>query len=203
MRLDPSKVNLLEKDIEEYLWRNPQDIRWSNHSGEFYVDQWLARQLEVPSGIIDLFGVLNIGCPVVVEVKNVAIDARGLAQVARYRHDIEETIEYRFGRFMPKYAAAIVVGNSIDTQAMHECVAMLVLPFVFSVNLNLSINRHSWQDEYRHQIDAKHFELSERHELFGIFDDFYAAKISATEPQEHDSESGEVEPGSVLEEIPL
>ena len=88
---------ITEKDIEYWLWESPEAIP------TIYVDakiRWLARQYRVPSGIIDLLGLLRgkdeiglFGHVLVVEVKNVPIDSKAIAQVSRYAADIQTIMD--------------------------------------------------------------------------------------------------------------
>lgn len=68
MKIDPSKIKLTERDLEEYLWNNPYlfDEKLDNES----ITRWLARQYHVPSGVIDLLGVTTRENIAVIELKN-------------------------------------------------------------------------------------------------------------------------------------
>lgn len=169
MIIHPSKVNLLEKDIEDYLWANPTEVEILAGGQHYFVERWLARQLKVPSGIIDLFGILNTGWAVVVEVKNVAIDARALAQVKRYAADIDATFATRY-EYEAREAICIAIGESIDAQSMYEAEALNVIPLVFSVSLSMGLNRSRWTEEHRRQIDKDLTSLSCNEDVFGAFD---------------------------------
>lgn len=92
MKVDPSKINLSEKDIEDYLFENPSDV----HLAAWSITEWIGRQIRVPSGIIDLFGFIKIDTrlvPVVVEVKNTEFTQASILQVCRYGADIQSALE--------------------------------------------------------------------------------------------------------------
>lgn len=173
MKIDPSKANLQEKDIEQYLWQNPSIITAHRNEETLTVDRWIARQLQVPSGIIDLFGILTNGAPVVVEVKNVMIDGRAIAQVLRYSHDIREILVRRTGRESIKPITSFVIGTATEMTALHECYATGVIPFVFEVQLTLSISQWGFLEDYKHQVESGLLLLSENDQLFGEFDNLF------------------------------
>lgn len=149
MVIDPGKVDLKEKDIEDYLWNNPSAVQF----GELVVDRWLARQYEVPSGIIDLLGTTEDHEFVVVEVKNVAVDASALTQVSRYAHDIimashSVYLQNTSARRMPPFVYKIVIGRSIDTKTMLEAEALKVFVMAFQVEFLLSASPVRWTPGY-------------------------------------------------------
>lgn len=169
MRIDPSKLNLSEKDIEDYLWLNPTIVTGS--TDEYGISRWLARQLAVPSGILDLFGINNNGDPVVVEIKNGPIDARALAQVSRYAEDIRRVFFSRRGWFphnainVQKYA----VGTSCDAQSVHEAYAIGVKIVVFSFSLNVNFAPVEWTKDHMDKMDAQYRALARREDVFSAF----------------------------------
>ncbi len=79
---------ITEKDIEYWLWESPELLCPNSHI------HWLARQYIVPSGVIDLLGMDGDNNFVIVEVKNILIDAKALAQVKRYTNDIDTIASY-------------------------------------------------------------------------------------------------------------
>ncbi len=92
MRVNPRHINLSEKDLEEYIYANPQLVTMP--FSESPVDEWIGRQFHVPSGIIDLLGVTGNKCLVVVELKNTQFASNHITQVCRYAKDIEEIAHY-------------------------------------------------------------------------------------------------------------
>jgi len=149
MVIDPSKVDLKERDIEDYLWNNPSVVKF----GEIIVDRWLARQYEVPSGIIDLLGTTVDHEFVVVEVKNVAVDASALTQVSRYARDIN-MVSYDVyqrntsARRLSPFVYKIVIGRSIDTKTMLEAESLKVFVMAFQVEFLLSASPVRWAPGY-------------------------------------------------------
>lgn len=137
MRIDPSKANILEKDIEDYLYANPSCIetRYSK------VTKWIKRQYPVPSGIIDLLGIAEDGDLVLVEVKNVAIDASALTQISRYAFDIENVIGIILlneeGESPPTHLYKVLVGRSVDSRTFVEAEALNIDVITFAVEMHL------------------------------------------------------------------
>lgn len=191
MKINPSKVNLSEKDIEDYLWENPNEVKFNYRGDSFHIDHWLARQFRVPSGIIDLFGVLNTGDPAVVEVKNVPIDAKALAQVRRYARDIEFVMSERYHNGFPDITC-IVVGESIDNQALHEAQALNVATITFSVNLSLELGTVRWTEEYLQKIWSTLNEISKNDDLFSVFDEQFSPRYEEEIRQENIEENHEI-----------
>lgn len=80
-------MDFSEEELEDWLYENPDEVD--------FVDRWIARQLELPSGRLDLLGVVG-NIPVVVEVKREAIKASALTQVTRYAADIAQVLNYDY-----------------------------------------------------------------------------------------------------------
>lgn len=159
MKIDPKKVNLLEADIEQYLWENPNEVAFNG----WYISRWLKRQFSVPSGIIDLLGVTVEGYFVVVEIKNVDIDAKAVAQVCRYAHDIFSVItKLNTGaKFSYRYSTMkVLVGPSIGTTVLRECEACGISYLEFEVNLSLKIDQTQFTRAFRSQRDSAYAELA-------------------------------------------
>lgn len=173
MLIDPNKVNLAEADIEEYLWQHPELLVLSHPSDRRRVDHWIGRQYEVPSGIIDLWGVTTLSEVIVVEVKKGAINAQAIAQVCRYALDIERVIS-RFAT--PGNTFRVVVGTSIDRQAMFECHAAGVDPFIFRVQMHLQLFPQEFSAEVWDQLDERYNELA-KSESMQHFQDFCQENI--------------------------
>lgn len=149
MIIDESKVNLKERDIEDFLWENPQWVCFR----DFAVDKWLKRQYTVPSGIIDLLGVTIHGDLVVVEVKNVAIDAAALSQVSRYAYDIYVVANYIFDQrkkdpLISPIVRRVVIGRSIDSQVMYAAEALRIDIIEFAVKLEMFATRPAWTRDF-------------------------------------------------------
>lgn len=169
MIIDERKVNLAEKDIEQWLWENPGKVK--NRFGS--VQRWLKRQYKVPSGVIDLIGLSSSHQVLVVEIKNTEIEAGALTQVCRYAADIEYVYQRVWGTIEQEIedditfwqVGKVVVGRSISSQAMMEAEALGVHIITFGVTLSLSLGEPSWTDEF---LD----ERQERRELLSQEEDW-------------------------------
>lgn len=191
MRIDMSKVNLTEKDIEDWLFENPEDFpTHTEYYDETPIDRWIGRQYRLPSGIADLVGIRKSGLLVVAEVKNIAISKAAILQVCRYASDLEQIVANRTNyNFKDKYGAPhiqkIVIGPSIDDQTFMEAQACDVGVVRFSANLNLELSETTWTnaayDNRHNAID----EISRQPEwnVFGIHysDYIFAASVSDEE----------------------
>jgi len=159
--LDVSKVNILEKDIEEWLFLNPSflDYGWGT------IDRWFGRQYQLPSGIADLIGVTERGALVVVEVKNVAIGKAAVLQVCRYASDLQEIASYRMSypreypgkEWSSPVVRKVLIGPSVDSQTYTEAVACGVFVMTFVPRLTLTVSRLGWSMDYREERE-KQFE---------------------------------------------
>jgi len=160
--IDPGRVNLYEKDIEDWLWENPQVVR-ANYISSI-VHHWLGRQIEVPSGIIDLLGVTEEGIVSVVEVKNTEINAKTLTQVCRYAADIE-SIQHNYWELAPLppiFKTVICKGEISDRKMLFEANALNVIVQTFKVRLSLDIDGlWGWTKEYSKDLRNHYTELSE------------------------------------------
>lgn len=204
MEIDWSKANLSEKDIENYLFENPECVNFSNSSGNWYtVSEWMYRQFSVPSGIIDLFGVLNDRWPVVVEVKNVAIDAKAIAQVCRYAKDMSHILYRREPSINYEHVCRVVVGTAIDDQAIYECNACNVVPIVFKTHFYLDINQMGWNDKYKGSLTSRYNTLAQDN-LLDRFDNFLSVpeeEQSSGDDEETQQEENVTEESAQTEDI--
>lgn len=178
MIIDPSKVNLCEKDIEEYLYRNPESVIFDGRQ----VKRWVKRQYSVPSGIIDLIGLTHDDDYVVVEVKNVAIDASALAQVSRYTFDVLNVFQRIIDRrretedVEPWYVHMLVIGKSIDTKTMLEAEALNINIVTFNVRLSLDINPVKWRDDFINERIGKWDDLLSDSDFLRILQEYQENK---------------------------
>lgn len=156
--VDSQKVNLLEKDIEDWLWDNPSAIRIEGTE----ISRWIARQFKLPSGIIDLLGVINNEGvqPVVVEVKNTEITSEALTQVMRYANDIDSILVSP--EFTLYKAEKVIIGKGfVSGETMFAAEAMGIRLYSFNVNLNLSIDGPwCWKDEYTEKLWEQYDQIS-------------------------------------------
>lgn len=123
MKIDPSKIHLSEKDIEDWLWKNPEQIRFGYHS-DYIVKEWVGRQVRVPSGVIDLLGIYDnegLSSFVVVEVKNVSFSQSAILQVCRYGQDIRSMLLLNPENITTKAysrVAKIVIGTGVPNDQL-------------------------------------------------------------------------------------
>lgn len=153
-----SRMNLCEKDIEDWLYENPEAVSYismipAGSSKCKTITKWIGRQFEVPSGIIDLLGINDHGEIVVVEVKLGAIDGKAIAQCARYALDIsiaanpdishpcwaEYTEEITDLMYTP--VERLVIGSSVELPVMLECRATETSFLAFAPAFTLSLFR--------------------------------------------------------------
>lgn len=156
--IDPKKVNLQESDIEDWLYDNPESVVVNGMP----VCHWIGRQVKVPSGIVDLVGLswgkghsypsaAQMSRLVVVEVKNVPLDARAICQVGRYAADIERgitTLELEHSAAVDIPVCKVLVGPSISEQVFVEAEAHDVNVMCFGVSLSLNIMNTVWSPNY-------------------------------------------------------
>lgn len=163
--IDPSKVNLVEKDIEDWLWENPKSVHTNKGT---VVERWVARQYAVPSGIIDLLGTDGDDDYVVVEVKNVTIDSGALTQVCRYATDIREIISNIDEYCLCDIAVEkVVIGQGpVSNKIIFEGDALDISLLTFEVKLSLDVSgRWGWTSEYTGAI-CKNYEKLSKDEVF-------------------------------------
>jgi len=172
MKIDISKVNLLEKDIEDWLYANPESVPSSYLGGD--ITKWIGRQYTMPSGIADLIGVRENGMVVVVEVKNVPINKAAVLQVCRYQYDLKCIISERMDYLHltdgnEPLVEMVLVGPSIDAQTFAEARAVNVTVHTFEVSFKVEVSSLSWGDEYRHHVREQISEIAARPEwdIFG------------------------------------
>jgi hypothetical protein len=173
MNIDISRLNLSEKDIEDWLYEHPEVIKCA--FGTPPITSWFGRQYSLPSGIADLIGVRADGKMVVIEVKNVAINKAAVLQVCRYASDLEEIAGYRMGypdtqNWEKAVVERVLVGPGIDTQTFYEAIALNIGVWVFAARLSLDISKLYWdkgqEDTHRH----KHGSIAEQPEwsIYGL-----------------------------------
>lgn len=167
MRVDISRVNLLEKDIEDWLYENPGALYAPRENNA--IVEWIGRQYSLPSGIADLIGVREDGMLVVVEVKNVPINKAAVLQVCRYtedlRHIITQRMDYPFVSLSGEpHIDMILVGPSVDSQTMTEADAVNARIFCFLASVEIDIGCQVWSREYTDNLYAQRVEIAARPE---------------------------------------
>ena len=173
MKIDISRVNLLEKDIEDWLYENPGAI--PARFGENRIVQWIGRQYSLPSGIADLVGIREDRRIAVVEIKNVAINKAAVLQVCRYHNDIQHIVSNRMEyphsyNWNEPLVDMILVGPSIDDQTFCEAQAIGVEVITFSASVEIDVSRLRWSHEYRDRIAEQQSTIAARPEwdIFGL-----------------------------------
>lgn len=167
MKLDLSSLRLTERHIEDALHGDPHLVC----SDFFRIERWVKRQYKVPSGIIDLLGVTSGGDLAVVEVKNVEVDSRAVAQVCRYAKDVGDILsvfdaeEISKGRWPQTTVRKILIGPSIPEVVFRECEACHVTYLEFSVNISLGIDGMYWPREFMEQRDREYKILADDPEM--------------------------------------
>lgn len=159
MNIDISRVNLSEKDIEDWLYENPGEIPLTRDNYAPII-HWIGRQYSLPSGIADLIGVRQSGLLVVIEVKNVPINKAAILQVCRYASDLISIASEIPGYWCKDEVGTanvqkVVIGPSIDRQTLCEAMAVEVKVITFAARLELDFWTHgmgkeewnSWSDQ--------------------------------------------------------
>lgn len=160
MNVEPDRIRMTERDMEDYLYTHPEQLKGA-------ITHWVGRQFEVPSGIIDLLGVNQFGQPVVVELKNVPFESRHLTQVYRYASDIETANEFN-GIFVP--VTKILIGpHAPDDKLMIEAVAMQIRIRKFNVDFTMSISgEYYFNQRASEELETKYKNLSNSTEMQNI-----------------------------------
>lgn len=163
MEIDIKRVSIVEKDIEDWLWENPQEVA-EVVTGASQV-RWIARQYKVPSGILDLLGIATFPfgddwfdeIPLLVEVKHQPITSAAIAQICRYEGDMKYIIweacqiaVNREPKREPMSIKLIIGPGPVADQVLHEADAMNVSIHTFSVHLSVNLHyRTRWTVEAR------------------------------------------------------
>lgn len=167
MLVDISRVNLLERDIEDWLFENPQELP-APYSDNPIV-RWIGRQYQLPSGIADLIGLRADKKLVVVEVKNVPINKAAVLQVCRYTEDLKFIVSNRMDYPHERdghepLIEMILVGPSIDDQTFVEARAVGVRVLTFSAQLVLSVGELGFTRSQLDKVRKQYDDISERSE---------------------------------------
>jgi hypothetical protein len=175
VNIDLSKVHLAEKDIEDWLWENPQELDVFG----IPIERWIGRQVQLPSGVADLIGIRN-STLVVVEVKNTELTADALTQVYRYAYDIEqmqgvwsldrlESGEWEYEEFTFFGVAKVVIfKGGVSNKLLYEANALGVDLRSFTVSLSLDLGSSwRWTQKKRDEIDNQRKQLAHS----GLFDE--------------------------------
>jgi hypothetical protein len=168
MAIPENRVNVLEKDIEDFLYLHPEALILNN---DVNIDRWIKRQFTVPSGIIDLLGVTEHGTIVLVEIKNVAIDASTLTQISRYAYDLDHIVGIISLGVIADEAPypeliKVAVGRSVDDKTLREAEALGIQVHTFDVYIRLSLSpRVGWTTEFMEYQRNRYNELAQDDDL--------------------------------------
>ena len=155
-----------EKDLEEWLFHNPQALH--HYMGP--VNKWVARQFKVPNGVIDLLGVSGNNF-IVVELKKVDIDSSALAQVCRYAYDIENIL-HNVDPYCDHHVYKYVIGKDISNQCLTEADALGVSTMSYQVSLDIELSgAYSFTREYREARNTQYAELAKRQFFQDVIDE--------------------------------
>ena len=164
-----------EATLEHMLFKNPSQlcIGWNGRP----VERWLARQYAVPSGIIDLLGIVrdenNRPIPVVVELKNRPLKSEDIAQVLRYSADINEILLcLAVGKLISQIDDAIMVligrGAPLN-KVLFEANAANVYVHSFEINQTLEVSGHYfWEKDFEDSNYNKIY-CSAKSKIFEVF----------------------------------
>jgi hypothetical protein len=162
VKIDPSKINLTEKDLQDYLWKNPLEM---NGFGRV---KWLGRQVKVPSGTIDLLGYVRAGSKVwlvVVEVITTDFNQAAILRAcrlasdienARYSFDLPAGLEWGYSVFK------FVIGKGQPSNQMQfEANAVSVALREYGVSVSVSISPNwNFVSEFSEQCDKDLLDLA-------------------------------------------
>jgi hypothetical protein len=136
MNVDPHKINLSERDLEDYLFENPNIVEIPLSGTP--ITKWISRQMRVPSGIIDLLGITTNNILVVVELKNAPFSSGHLTQVCRYARDIEE-VARAAGIVNPEPYKLLIGTHDPTTELIIEANSVDVMIVTLKIDYDISI----------------------------------------------------------------
>jgi len=143
MKVDPMKVNLAERDIEDWLYKYPNKL---DLGFDRSIKKWIGRQVQVPSGRIDLLGIYEFSghtALVVVEIKNVEFSQSAILQVCRYAFDLESiSNDYSYrteNRISDQVVKIVVARGTPSNQLLQEAESVNVRLMSFNISFELSI----------------------------------------------------------------
>ena len=165
-----------EKDIEDWLYKNPESLRFAG------IRRWIARQLSLPSGRLDLLGFSRmdgVDSLSVVEIKNNVPDERALLQVSRYAYDIQRVLEFLYPEIkvkkwvlFPKDFAkpskeTIITAESIDV-GLIECARDFTEIEIAEWNNPIKFERIGW---YEKLANSDTFFIDKHSEIVSLIDE--------------------------------
>jgi hypothetical protein len=136
MKVDPHKINLSEKDLEDYLFENPNIVEMPLTGTP--IKKWVSRQMRVPSGIIDLLGITENNILAVIELKNAPFSSGHITQVCRYAKDIEEAASAS-GIINPEPYKLLIGTHNPSTELIIEANSVDVMIMTIKIDFDISI----------------------------------------------------------------
>ena len=177
MDIDSRKVQLSERDIEDYLWDNPEKVPT--------VERWIARQVDLPNGRLDMLGINKFGAPVIVELKNTSVSSDALTQVFRYAFDIQSILEVKLD--YPEehiHVSKIVIGvGEPTTRVLQEAEAMGIRIMAFNLFFDVGISQWGLTFDYQQQRTREHFGLASQ-DIFSEFVTHTKEELPESPPEE-------------------
>lgn len=205
MKIDMSRVNLIEKDIEDWLYENPDALYGSYDIAP--IENWIGRQYQLPSGVADLIGMRSDRMLVVIEVKNVPINKAAVLQVCRYAEDLKHIVGWRMGYPYKRdngepVIEMVLVGPSIDDQTFDEATALGIRVFRFSVQLDLTVSSVRWTQDHQEKVENRQISIASRPEweIYGLTIDEYINQIVNQNDRDEPAELADAELDSATED---
>jgi hypothetical protein len=169
-----------ERDLEDVLYMHCEKVLVTEN--DLQVEQWLTRQLTVPSGRIDLLGIVRKENEpdgelqlVIVELKNRPAKSEDILQVTRYAEDIRGVfigLKMLKGlQKFPKVHRLLIAPGYISDQILFEANSVDVEIRSFSSVGGFKIDGlWEWTEDAENKMIEKYFEIS-NHRMFNIFID--------------------------------
>jgi len=164
MRIDTNKLNLSEKDLEDYIFDNPNIIEVPFTREK--ITKWIGRQFRIPSGIIDLIGITENHKIVVIELKNVPFSSSHITQVCRYAADIENAY-FNYGGMHNLIVKKILISPfEPSVEFITEANAVNVYLLTINIEINFEISGYwRYSEKYKDEYSKKLEELSKTDEI--------------------------------------
>ena len=129
-----------ERDIEDYLWTHPTALVGS-WGPDDYVEDWIDRQVCVPTGRIDLLGLMRSRRIAIIELKRAEITGAALLQLRRYAADVMDIFQTRDAIGLE----LIVIGGDITTPTLRLATALEISAYSYDYKPHWQFTRYLWQ----------------------------------------------------------
>ena len=164
--MEKDRVN--EIDIENWLYEHPEALN---------VDQWIGKQLIMPSGRLDLLGIryddeFDAAYElVIVELKKEGATAESFTQICRYAKDIEIILERINGWGYCTDIKKLIISNNyseLSTKILFEAKALDIDIMGYRTKIEFEISgKWNWTETYADKLD-KHYEELSNSDTFNI-----------------------------------